>query len=62
MDERKPVEEGEVDVDIEGGVDMSVDEAGRTSKRVDGDGAATSRTREYRVVGVVRKKVVFALR
>ena len=62
--EREPVEPGEVDVDaiaaVDTAMDGQVDRAGRTDK--DEESGTGDRTREYKVVGVVRKKVVFALR
>lgn len=74
IEEREPVEPGEIDVDIDTraevgkgtnvDVDMDKTSGGRTNKdeRDILREISSSRTREYKVVGVVRKKVVFALR
>lgn len=74
VEEREPVEPGEIDVDIDTraevgkGTDVDVDMDKTSGDRTNKDERdslreiSSSRRREYKVVGVVRKKVVFALR
>jgi hypothetical protein len=74
VEEREPVEPGEIDGDIDTraevgkGTDVDVDMDKISGDRTNKDERdslreiSSSRTREYKIVGVVRKKVVFALR
>ena len=66
VEEREPLEMGEVDVDAITEMDQDDREAGKVKAAI-GDketstDPVTERTKEYKVVGVVRKKVVFSLR
>ena len=66
VEEREPVEMGEIDVDANTEMEQGDSQAGKVREdNVEKEAPVDSpseRTKEYKVVGVVRKKVVFSLR